>query len=167
MTSYAVFKLIHILAVVVFLGNIFTGLFWMYQAHKTHRITIIHHTIKSIILSDRFFTVPGVIIIVLGGLGAAIQSDIPLLRTGWIFWSIILFSVSGIVYGWKLAPLQKKIYRLTAVKIEDEPGFDWAAYQRLFKAWDAWGLLSILTPLLALVMMVFKWPAGSIFKGFF
>ena len=163
MNPYAFFKLIPILAVVVFLGNVFTGLFWMYQANKTRRLAIIHHTMKSIILSDRYFTVPGVIVIVAGGFAAAIQSSMPLLRTGWIFWSIVLFSTSGIVFAWMLAPLQKKIKLLTAVKTEDEPGFDWAAYHKLYKAWDYWGLVAILTPLLALVMMVLKWPVKSIF----
>ena len=163
MSPYAFFKLLHILAVVVFLGNVFTGLFWMYQANKTRRLAIIHHTMKSIILSDRYFTVPGVVVIVAGGFAAAIQGSMPLLRTGWIFWSIVLFSTSGIVFAWMLAPLQKKIKLLTEVKTEDEPGFDWSAYQKLYKAWDLWGLVAIFTPLLALVMMVLKWPAKSIF----
>jgi uncharacterized membrane protein len=163
MSPYAFFKLIHILAVVVFLGNVFTGLFWMYQANKTRRLAIIHHTMKSIILSDRYFTVPGVVVIVAGGFAAAIQSSMPLLRTGWIFWSIVLFSTSGLVFAWKLAPLQKKITHFTDVKAEDETRFNWGAYQKLYKAWDLWGLVAILTPLLALGMMVLKWPAKSIF----
>jgi uncharacterized membrane protein len=163
MNAYIWFKLIHIIAVIVFLGNIFTGLFWMYQAHKTRSLAIINHTIKALILSDRFFTVPGVVIIVVGGLASAIQNHLPLLRTGWIFWSLILFSLSGIVFGWKLAPLQKKIYRVTSIKKEDESSFDWGAYQKLFKEWDLWGLVAILTPFLALIMMVLKWPIKSIF----
>ena len=116
---------------------------------------------KSIILSDRYFTVPGVVVIVAGGFAAAIQGSMPLLRTGWIFWSIVLFSTSGIVFAWLLAPLQKKIKHL--VNTEDEPGFDWGAYDKLYRAWDFWGLIAILTPRIALVMMVLKWPAKSIF----
>jgi hypothetical protein len=33
--GYALFKVIHLLAVVIFLGNIITGLFWMHIAVKT------------------------------------------------------------------------------------------------------------------------------------
>lgn len=162
MSPYLVFKLIHILAVILFLGNIFTGLFWMYQANKTHNLSIINHTMKGIILSDRFFTVPGVIIIVAAGFGGAIHNHMPLLRTGWIFWSIVLFTISGIAYSWKLAPAQKKIYKFTMVD-KDDPEFNWGHYKKLYREWDFWSLVSILTPIAALVLMVLKWPTGSIF----
>src|SRR6188768_3959519 len=97
--NYSYLKLIHIIAVVLFLGNIITGLFWMHFAVKTKDLKIIHHTMKVIIVADRYFTIPGVIIITAGGLLAAIYGNYPILRTGWIFWSIVLFSISGIIFG--------------------------------------------------------------------
>lgn len=112
MGLYAILKLIHILATVAFLGNIYTGLFWMNRAHRTRDLAIINHTMKNIILSDKYFTVPGVVIILIGGLGAAIQNHLPILRLGWIFWPIVLFSISGIAFSWKIVPLQKKSIRL-------------------------------------------------------
>ena len=81
-------------------------------ANKTNNLSIISFTMKGIITSDKLFTIPGVIIITAGGFSAAIQGGLPLLRTGWIFWSIILFTLSGLVFSWKLAPLQKKIFQL-------------------------------------------------------
>ncbi|MBL7864585.1 MAG: DUF2269 family protein [Cyclobacteriaceae bacterium] len=159
MGYYTLFKLIHILAVIVFMGNIFTGLFWMYRANRTSNLNIIHHTMKNIILSDKYFTIPGVIIILIGGFGAALQNHLPMLRTGWIFWPIILFTVSGIAFSWKVAPLQRKISALTSLQ---EDGFDWVHYRRLYRQWDTWGIVAIITPVIALVMMVLKWPALSI-----
>lgn len=161
MELYPIFKLIHILATIIFLGNIYTGLFWMNRAHKTRNLSIINHTMKNLILSDRYFTMPGVIVILISGVGAALQNHLPLLRMGWIFWSIVLFSISGIVFGWKLAPLQRKIYNFTASGL-DESSFDWKRYQRMYTEWDIWGLVAILTPLGALTMMVLKLPALSI-----
>jgi uncharacterized membrane protein len=158
MEPYSIFKLIHILAVVLFMGNIYTGLFWMNRAHKSGNLSIINHTMKNIILSDKYFTIPGVFIILVGGFGGALQNHLPLLRLGWIFWPIVLFSVSGIAFSWKVAPLQKKIYKLTS---EADSNFDWAHYHKLYKAWDVWGLVAIVTPLIALVMMVLKIPALS------
>jgi uncharacterized membrane protein len=55
--GYALFKLIHLLAVVIFLGNIITGLFWMHIAVKTRDLKIIHFTMKGIGEADRYFTI--------------------------------------------------------------------------------------------------------------
>src|SRR6187397_1286256 len=112
--NYSYLKLIHILAVMIFLGNIITGLFWMHIAVKTKDLKIIIFTIKGIRDADRYFTIPGVIVITTFGLLAAIFGHYPILRTGWIFWSIIMFSISGLSFMIKVAPLQKKIYDLTS-----------------------------------------------------
>jgi uncharacterized membrane protein len=52
---------------------------------------------KGIIKADRYFTVPGVIGITIIGVGLTMHAGIPLLGTGWILWSIILFSISELV----------------------------------------------------------------------
>ncbi|MEI2740425.1 MAG: DUF2269 family protein [Chitinophagaceae bacterium] len=102
MNYYLILKTIHLLAVVAFLGNITTGLFWMKYAVKTKDMKVIQHTASGIIASDRLFTIPGVIIITAGGFFAAIYAGIPLLATGWIFWPIVLFSLSGLFFPLKL-----------------------------------------------------------------
>jgi len=160
--DYTFFKLIHLLAVVLFLGNITTGLFWMRIAVKSENLTIINHTIVGVIKSDRYFTIPGVIIITAAGILGAIYGHFPLLRTGWIFWSLVMFSISGIVFGWKVAPLQKKIYLLTS-KPEDPANFDWHNFRKVYIEWDIWGLVALLTPLAAFVMMILKIPTLSMF----
>src|SRR5215213_1194183 len=101
MVVYSYYKLLHIIAVILFLGNITTGLFWMRHAVKTKDLKIISHSIKGVIKSDRLFTIPGVIFIVTGGILSATYGHFPILKTGWIFYSLILFSISGIAFGWK------------------------------------------------------------------
>lgn len=155
--GYLYFKLIHLIAVVLFLGNIITGLFWMRIALKTKDLTIIHHTIKGIMTSDRFFTIPGVIVITTAGIFAAVYGGLPILGTGWILWSIILFSVSGIAFGLKVAPLQKTIHKFTS-DTENSENFDWASLHKLNAQWEFWGLIAVLTPLTAFVMMTLKIP---------
>lgn len=159
MNAYVLLKLIHIIAVIIFLGNIITGLFWMRIANKTNNLSIISFTMKGIITSDKWFTIPGVIIIMAGGFSAAIEGGMPLLRTGWIFWAIVLFSLSGFIFTTKLAPLQKKIVQLTE-NIEASK-FNPVLYQASLKQWEMWGLVALMTPLAALVMMVLKIPAQS------
>jgi uncharacterized membrane protein len=155
--DYTYFKLIHLLAVIIFLGNIITGLFWMHIAVKTKDLKIISHTMKGIIKADRYFTIPGVIIITAGGFMAAIYGHFPILRTGWIFWSIILFSISGLAFAFKVAPLQKRIYHLT-LNQETSTDFDWVNFHKIYLAWDIWGFIALVTPLAAFVMMTLKIP---------
>ncbi|HMU45499.1 MAG TPA: DUF2269 family protein [Chitinophagaceae bacterium] len=157
MQPYLIFKAIHLLAVVLFLGNIITGLFWMRIARGTSNVTIMHHAISGIIKSDKFFTIPGVVIITAAGMTAAINGGLPLLKTGWIFWPIILFSLSGIFFGIKVAPLQKRMNNF--LKKEYDP--DLSRFDRIMKSWEFWGLLSLLTPVVAFFMMILKWPLIS------
>lgn len=130
----------------------------MHQAHVTRNLMLIHHTWKSLIRSDQYFTIPGVIVITIAGIIGAIQAHFPLIRTGWIFWAIVLFSFSGIVFGWILYPLQKKLRQATDVTENNTREFDWNIYNKMYKSWELWGLVAIIAPILALVMMVMKWP---------
>ncbi len=155
--GYALFKLIHLLAVVIFLGNIITGFFWMRIAVRTRDPKIIHFTMKGIRVTDRYFTIPGVIFIVAGGLLTAILGHYPILHTKWILWSIIMISLSGHSFAFKVVPLQKKIYHLTLDK-ESPTDFDWKNFDKLYLAWEIWGFIALLTPLAALTMMIVKFP---------
>ena len=155
--EYSYLKLIHLIAVMLFLGNIITGLFWMHIAVKTKDLKIINFTMKGIIKADRYFTIPGVIIITAGGFLAAIYGHFPILKTGWILWSIIMFSISGLAFSFKLAPLQKKIYNLT-LNTETSTDFDWSNFNKVFFEWDIWGFIALITPLAAFVMMTLKIP---------
>ncbi len=160
MNYYLILKTIHLLAVVAFLGNIVTGLFWMRFAVKTNDLNIIHHTAKGIIRSDRLFTIPGVIIITAGGFLAAIYAGIPLLRTGWIFWPIILFSLSGLFFAYKVAPLQGKMRKYLDSSIQNN-NYDAKMFHSLLNEWEIWGAMALATPVIAFLMMILKWPLLS------
>jgi len=154
---YSIIKMIHLLSVVIFLGNVITGLFWMHWAVRSGDLKIIHHTTKGIIRSDIYFTIPGAIIITISGLLIAMLGNIPVFKVGWLLWPIILFSLSGIIYFLRVVPLQKKIKHLT--NSDSEAGsFDWVQFRKLYKSWDGWGIISVLTPLGAFVLMLLKIP---------
>jgi len=150
--AYLIIKLIHVLFVVIFLGNITIGLFWKMFAEKTKDPDKIAFAFKGIIKADRYFTMPGVIGITLFGIAGAMHGRIPILGTGWILWSIILFIISGIAFMAKLVPLQKKLAALAS----DKEKFNWEEYHKLSKQWDIWGYVALLTPWIATVLMVIK-----------
>ena len=149
---YQILKSVHVFAVIIFMGNIITGLFWKMHADQTRDRRIIGHTMRGLIRADRWFTVPGVVVITAAGILAAVRAGLPLLGTGWIFWSIVAFSLSGIAFGWKVAPLQKRLLRMT----EGEGELDWPLYRSLSLQWELWGLFATITPAIAVVLMTVK-----------
>jgi uncharacterized membrane protein len=155
MHVYLLLKLLHIAAVIAFLGNIATGLFWHAHAARSRDPKLLGSILDGIIRSDRIFTVPGVIVIVATGLAAAILGNFPILRTGWIFWAIALFSLSGLIFALRVAPLQRQLRALANAAVQ--PGtFDYAGYHALAVRWEVWGGVALLAPLAALVLMVLK-----------
>jgi len=152
---YLAMKTLHVLAVVLFLGNIITGLFWKAHGDRTADPRIVAHTLEGIIRSDRWFTIPGVLLIIGFGVAAAVIGRLPILSTGWIWQSIVLFAVSGLAFMLRVAPLQRRLLQLASVAVGGGP-WDQAAYHRLSRRWEFWGVVAIVTPLAALVLMVYK-----------
>jgi len=152
---YLALKLLHVAAVVMFLGNIATGLFWHAHAARSRDPRLLHHAMDGIIRSDRWFTLPGVVLITLTGMLAAIRAQLPIFGTPWIAWSLALFGLSGLLFAWRVAPLQEQLRTLARVGVQTGE-FDHARYQALARRWDLWGMLALLTPLGALVLMVLK-----------
>lgn len=152
---YLALKLLHLLAVMLFLGNIITGLFWKAHGDRTGDPRIMAHTLAGIIRSDRWFTLPGVLLIIIFGVGAAMAGQLPLLGTRWILHAIILFSISGLAFVIQVAPLQQRLLALASQAAAGAP-FDEGLYRRLSRRWEVWGLVAVLTPLGAFALMVFK-----------
>jgi uncharacterized membrane protein len=155
---YLTLKVLHILAVILFLGNIITGVFWKAHGDRSGDARIMAHTMDGIIRSDRWFTLPGVLLIIVFGIGAAVVAGLPILRTPWILQSLVLFLISGAAFMAQVAPLQ---VRLRALAAAGAAGGSWdqAAYRHLSRRWELWGAVAVLTPLLAVVLMVTK-PGG-------
>ena len=151
---YLIYKLIHIIAVVMFLGNITTGVFWHRNAVRTRDPRILAHTMAGIIRSDAFFTNPAAVLILAAGIMAAIKGNLPIWHTEWIRYGIILFVISGASFGMRVAPLQRKL--LATAQAGVSGSFDEAAYHRLALQWEIWGAVATLAPFLALILMVLK-----------
>jgi len=152
--SFLHWRLLHVISVIVFLGNITTGLFWAAHANKSRNFSQIASTFDGIILSDRWLTVPGVIGILVSGIAGAMAAGLPILGTGWILWPAILFLVSGVIFGTWVAPLQRKILALAQSAGASEES--WTAYRKLYRSWELWGLAALLTPVGGLIIMVLK-----------
>jgi uncharacterized membrane protein len=134
---YLPMKLLHVVAVIAFLGNIATGLFWHVHAARTRDARLLAHTMDGIIRSDRLFTIPGVVVIIASGVTAAVIGGLPLLRTGWILWTLVLFGISGLIFMSLVAPLQRRLFSLAQAG-SAQGNFDYAGYAKLARRWEFW-----------------------------
>jgi uncharacterized membrane protein len=92
-----------------------------------------------------------VALIIASGIGAAIYGGFPILRTGWILWTLVLFLASGVIFMLRVAPLQRQMLALA-----QSAEVDHQAYRSLARRWELWGGAALATPLAGLVLMVLK-----------
>jgi uncharacterized membrane protein len=151
--TYLLIKSLHVVSVVLFLGNILTGVFWKRHGDRGD-LASRRQAISGLIASDRLFTMPTVFAIIATGIANALLAHIPILGTPWILWGIVLFGVSGAVFGAKVGPLQKKL--LANVEAGLAGDWDESAYRELSRQWLVWGWIASISPLIVVFLMVFK-----------
>jgi uncharacterized membrane protein len=154
--AYLVLKALHVAAVVMFLGNITVGAFWKAHADRGGDPRLIAFTLEGIIRADRWFTMPGVTLLLVAGFGAAGVGRLPIFRTAWIIWSLVLLVISGVAFMARLVPLQRRMRDLAQAAAGGAAPFDRATYARLSRQWAIWGVIATLAPAAALVLMVLK-----------
>jgi uncharacterized membrane protein len=151
---YQLLKTVHVIAVVLFLGNILTGFFWKLHADLSGDLRARLQIMDGIIKADRIFTSPGVLLIIATGVTMVFVGDLSFLKLPWILWSLVLFGIAGAVFGTRVGPLQKKLLANLQAGLAGQ--WNEAEYQALSRSWRFWGGIATGTPLAALVLMVFK-----------
>jgi uncharacterized membrane protein len=146
---------LHLVAVIAFLGNITTGLFWHAHAARSRNPMLLAFTMEGIIRSDRLFTIPGVLGIIVSGVATAMQRHLPILGTTWILVTLVLFSVSGLVFVARVAPLQRQLLALAQGSAQSA-SFEYPRYHALARRWEVWGAVALATPIVGLIFMVLR-----------
>jgi len=151
--SMQLLKSLHLLGVVLFLGNIVVTAIWKVAADRTRRPVVIAYAQRLVTITDLALTLPGAVLILLSGhLMAGGHSGIfsaSWLTTGWL-----LFIVSGLLWLCALVPIQVMQSRL-ARGFRDQDSVP-PRYWRLATAWSVVGSIATILPLANLYFMVFK-----------
>ncbi len=150
---YLLLKFVHVLGVVLLIGNVTITAVWKIFADKTRNVFTVKFAQKLVIEADWAFTVPGIVLIAFGGYGMAYVANIGLTTTPWLLWGQICFVLSGMMWLCILVPLQTVQYRLSKKFGEGEIP---ARYWRLGYLWLVWGVLATLPLLVAMYLMVTK-----------
>jgi uncharacterized membrane protein len=145
---------LHLVGVVVFVGNIITAAFWKVRADLLKNPIIIHSTVKNVMLADYVFTLPGLVLIIVSGIVMAVQAKIPLMGMNWLTLSLILFAVTGVIWLAVLIPLQRGMIRHSAQCIES--GKISKDYLQTSRYWAIFGIAATLLPIVILYLMITK-----------
>ena len=85
MDSYPILKTVHLLGAVMFVGNIVVTGWWKAMADRTRDARIVAFAQRQVTLTDWVFTLGGVVLVAVGGLGNATLHGLPM-RAYWLQW---------------------------------------------------------------------------------
>lgn len=152
--TYLWLKLLHIIGVILFMGNIIVTGWWKFMADRTGDPKIIAFAQRQVTLTDYVFTASGVVLILIGGILNAVLHDMDYTGIKWMARGLGLFIVSGIIWFAILIPIQIKQEKLARLFSSQTTIPD--HYRDLCKLWNIFGTIATLLPLLAVYFMVFK-----------
>ena len=153
---YALYKFLHVLGVILLVGNVTVTSVWKVFADRSGAPATIAFAQRLVTGTDWAFTGGGALLVMVGGYGMVLESGLAPFGTGWMLWSQVAFLVSGILWLAVLLPIQVRQARLTRRHAADRamPG----AYRALSRRWLVWGVTATVPLAAALWMMLAKAP---------
>jgi len=151
---YKVFKSLHIIGVVLLLGNVIVTGLWKSLADRTRAAPTVAYAQRLVILTDWIFTGGGIALILIGGYGMAGSAHLSLLHTRWLFSGQALFGLSSLIWLFILLPVQAAQSRLAQRFAVD--GEIPAAYWESSRRWLRWGVLATVPLVIIVFLMVLK-----------
>jgi uncharacterized membrane protein len=152
--SYNAWLTLHILGVVLFLGNIIVTAVWKTLADRTKNPPVVAYAQRLVTVTDIAFTATGVLLIIVAGQVMAREWGGVFGGPLWLTLGWSLFIVSGVIWLAVLIPIEVMQERL-ARSFRDAPAIP-DRYWRLSRLWAVFGVIATVLPLLNLYLMVFK-----------
>jgi uncharacterized membrane protein len=152
--SHEAWLALHLLGVVLFLGNIIVTAVWKVLADRTQSPPVVAYAQRLVTVTDVVFTATGVVLIIVSGQVMAGDYGGVFSGPAWLTWGWSLFIASGVIWVAFLIPIEVMQARLAR-------GFRDAAtiperYWRLSRMWAGFGAIATLLPLANLYLMTFK-----------
>jgi uncharacterized membrane protein len=144
---------LHILGVILFLGNIIVTGLWMVVAERSGDSSALRFASTTVNWADVAFTAPGIILVVINGLTLATRWGGPL-GTGWLTASVSLFGVSGALWVLFLIRYQDRMARISEASrsATDLP----REFYTVLHQWYRWGAIAMIVPVVTSMLMVVK-----------
>ena len=152
-TSYLLLKTIHVVAAIVFVGNVVATAVWKTLADRTQDPRVVAFGQRLVTVTDFVLTGPGAVAVLITGLLMMRSYQVPLVEILWLLWGLILFGAAGLLWVAVLVPVQLKQARLVRDLGDGEIPEE---YWRLDRVWAVVGMVATLLPLINVYLMVMK-----------
>lgn len=151
--DYPLLKSLHVLGVVLFLGNVTVTALWKVMSERSRNPAVVAFGQRLVTLTDFAFTLPGaLLILVTGHLMAGGHAAI--FASTWLTWGWALFMLSGLLWVLVLIPVQ--VWQARLARVFAAGTAIPAQYWRLSRVWMVVGSAATILPLLNLYFMVAK-----------
>ncbi len=154
--TYEAAKFIHVMGVVMLLGNVTATAIWKLFADRTGDPKIVSFAQRLITLTDWSLTFWGVVLTIWGGYAAAAIGGLYLFSDRWLVIGQLLFVLSGALWLGILVPLQLRMARMSR-QFENGAPIP-PAYVAASRTWFIVGIISTV-PLLAAVWVMIAKPS--------
>jgi len=152
--SFTVYKTIHVIGVVMLVGNVTATSIWKVFADRTGNVQIMAFAQRLVTITDWLLTVPGIVLIIAGGFGSAWAANISPFATAWLRASELLFVLAGVIWVAILVPTQ--IRQARSARDFAVSGIVPEAYRRDALRWLWWGIIATVMLIAAVMLMVAK-----------
>ena len=146
-------KVVHILAVVVLLGNLLMAPFWRKRLAALGGVQARAAANRSVRVSDLVFTLPGWVVVLATGIMLIIYRG---MQGGWLHLSLLLFL--GWLIFWHMLVLRARkamIAQAEAATSSEQAPAELAQHER---QWQQWSYLAAGIAVLILILMVAQPP---------
>ncbi len=152
--GYEAFKFVHILGVVMLVGNVTVTAVWKVFADRTGNAEVVAFAQRMVTITDIGLTLGGIALLCAGGFGAAWTAGVNPFGTAWLLWGEGLFAVSGLIWLGVLVPIQIRLAR-QARNFTPLAGIP-DSYRLETGRWLLWGIVATIPLVAGIWVMVVK-----------
>ena len=152
--SFVVYKTLHVIGVVILVGNVTATSIWKVFADRTGNVHVMAFAQRLVTITDWLLTVPGIVLIMVGGFGSTWAAGVSPFGSSWLRFSELLFVLAGVIWLAVLVPIQMRQARSARGFVVS--GIVPGEYRRDARRWLWWGISATVMLLGAVVLMVAK-----------
>jgi uncharacterized membrane protein len=148
-------KVVHVLAVVVLLGNLLMAPFWRKRLAALGGVQARAAANRSVRVADLIFTLPGWVVVLATGIMLIIYRDMGM-RGGWLHLSLLLFL--GWLVFWHILILRARKAMIAQAEEAASGGQAPPELAQHERQWQQWSYLAAGIAVLILILMVIQPP---------
>jgi uncharacterized membrane protein len=151
---YTGLMFLHLFGVVLFVGNIIVSALWKTHADRSGDLATVAFAQRTVALADWMFTLPGALLILIGGYGMALSRPWPLHGLRWLELGQGLFILAALIWVIVLIPTQRRLIAVS--EAARRTGSLPPEFAQLSRRWAMWGGIATLLPIIVLFLMITK-----------